>query len=201
MNVAKLFPTGGSRAEIVMAGPREKPIPPAGDAHPAALDPDVLAAQCEFRFTRRSGPGGQNRNKVEPAVILNHLPTGTTAAASERRSQGENRLVALARLRIELALTVRRPIDLGQETPFVPTVLWQRRCRGGRIVVNPHHADFPALLAEALDVLHASGDDPGVAARKLGCSTSQLIKLLKHEPRALILVNQSRGRAGRHPLR
>ena len=47
--------------------------------------------------------------------------------------------------------------------------------------MNPHHDDFPALLAEALDVLHASGNDPKAAALALGCSPSQLIKLLKDD--------------------
>ena len=56
--------------------------------HPAAMQPDALSAQCEFRATRRSGPGGQNRNKVETAVILTHRPTGIRAEASERRTPG-----------------------------------------------------------------------------------------------------------------
>src|SRR5262249_27924451 len=42
--------------------------------HPAARAPDALLAECEVRRTRRSGPGGQNRNKVETAVVLRHLP-------------------------------------------------------------------------------------------------------------------------------
>lgn len=168
--------------------------------HPAALDPEVLAAECAFRATRRSGPGGQNRNKVETAVILTHGPTGIRAEASERRTQGENRRAALGRLRIELALTVRRPMGQGGEDHFRPSDLWRSRCRGGRIVINPEHDDFPAILAEALDVLHALDDDPRGAAEVLGCSPSQLIRLLRAEPRALAQVNARRGRAGRHPL-
>jgi hypothetical protein len=164
------------------------------------MDPERLAAECDFRATRRSGPGGQNRNKVETAVVLTHRPTGLRAEASERRTQGENRRAALGRLRIELALTVRRPAGGGGREPIRPSGLWRSRCRGGRILINPEHDDFPALLAEALDVLEAVGDDPRIAAAALGCTPSQLIKFLKEEPRALARINAQRRQAGRHPL-
>ena len=108
--------------------------------------------------------------------------------------------MALERLRLELALTIRRPICLDAEQPYAPSALWRQRCRGGRIDVNPRHDDFPALLAEALDVLFASEDDPKAAARSLGCSPSQLIKFLKEAPRAWGLINERRRAAGRHPL-
>jgi hypothetical protein len=169
--------------------------------HPASLPPDELAAECDFVATRRSGPGGQNRNKVETAVILAHRPTGMKAEASERRTQGENRRVALQRLRIELALTFRLPIRRDGNGPYEPTLLWRKRCGGGRLEINPRHEDYPALLAEALDVIRACGDEPKAAADELGCTPSQLIKLLKKSPRALGLVNELRRRAGRHVLR
>ena len=40
----------------------------------------------------------------------------------------------------------------------------------------------------------------GAAAEALGCSATQLVKLLKEEPRALAQVNGRRRQAGRHPL-
>src|SRR4051812_33083495 len=106
--------------------------------HPAALPPDDLLRQCGMRRTRRSGPGGQHRNKVETAVILTHAPTGVQAEANERRSQAENLRMALFRLRVNVALEVRQP-----DASF-PSPLWQSRCRGGRIVVSGEHDDFPA---------------------------------------------------------
>src|SRR5580692_11235999 len=119
-----------------MNGPDQMPHSATASDHPAALDPRALASQCKIQMTRRSGPGGQNRNKVETAVELTHGPTGLRAQASERRSQGENRRVALWRLRIELAISIRRPIDLGQAGgSYAPSALWLKRCRGGRIVV------------------------------------------------------------------
>ena len=71
--------------------------------HPAALPPDVLLNDCEIRRTRRGGPGGQHRNKVETAVVIKHRPTGAVGAASERRSQDLNRQAALQRLRVNLS--------------------------------------------------------------------------------------------------
>src|SRR5215210_8100880 len=119
--------------------------------HPAALTADRLLADCDVTRTRRSGPGGQNRNKVETAIVLTHRPSGLVAEASERRSQAENHKVALFRLRRALAVAVRRP--LGPDEP--PRPLWHSRRRHGRIAVKPAHDDFPALLAGALDVLAA----------------------------------------------
>jgi hypothetical protein len=169
--------------------------------HPAARPPDELAAECDFMATRRSGPGGQNRNKVETAVVLVHRPTGMRAEASERRTQGENRQEAIKRLRIELALTYRLAVPREDNGRYQATPLWQTRCRGSRLAISTRHEDYPALLAEALDVIFAYSDDVKAASRELGCTPSQLIKLLKQAPRALGLVNERRKRAGRHVLR
>jgi len=165
--------------------------------HPAAAGPEQLLVECDVQRVRRSGPGGQHRNKVETGVVLLHRPTGVKAEANERRSQVENRSVALRRLRANLALEVRRPCS----ADFEPSVLWRSRCRGGRIVVARTHEDFPAVLAEALDVIDANNADTKNAAALLGCTASQLIKLLKQEPRAMALVNGWRAQRGLRPMR
>lgn len=167
------------------------------DPHPAAREEAALLAECEMRRQRRSGPGGQHRNKVETAVLLTHRPTGVSAEASERRSQAENRRVAVRRLRINLAMDVRRSRQSGSS----PSPVWQSRCAAGKISVSPDHPDFPGLLAEALDALAAHEWDATAAAHQLGCSMSQLVKFLKLEPRALALLNQRRARLGLRTLR
>lgn len=166
--------------------------------HPAALPEEQLLADCQVRRQRRGGPGGQHRNKVETAIVLEHLPTGLRAEASERRSQEQNRSQALFRLRLLLALKVRR------QTGPSPSPLWQHRLRqspAGRLAINPEHPDFPALLAEVLDVLTAEQHDPSTAAQRLQLSSSQLIGLLRKAPAALAQLNQERSRQGRPPLR
>lgn len=163
--------------------------------HPASWTDDRLLAESDVTRTRRSGPGGQNRNKVETAIVLKHRPTGLVAEANERRSQHENRQVALFRLRLKLALAVRRPSGEG------PSPTWRKFCRGERVAINPQHADFPAVLAEALDQVAAADHEPKAAAGVLGCSTTQLVRLLADEPRALAMVNEARRARGLHELR
>ena len=160
--------------------------------HPAVLNDVQLLAECEVRRDRRRGPGGQHRNKVETAIIITHKPTGMRGTAAERRNQEQNRQAAVFRLRVNLALHVRtvRPAE------NLPSELWRRRCSGRRIQINPKHADFPALLAEALDVLAAHDMDVRKAAEILCITPSQLVRFLKLEARALEQVNRCRRERG-----
>lgn len=169
-----------------------------GPRHPASLPDEQLLADVDEQRTKSSGPGGQHRNKVETAVRLTHRPSGLSGMAGERRSQRQNREMALLRLRRALALELRMPVE---PTGYEPSPTWCRRTSRAGLSVNRRHRDLPTLLAEALDVLLALDDDLAAAAQVLSVSTSRLVKLLKLEPAALTALNSRLAQAGRSTWR
>ena len=166
--------------------------------HPATLAEESLLKRCTVHFGRHGGPGGQHRNKVETSVHIVHEPTGIDAQAGERRKQYENRAAAVRRLRLRLAREVRTRVNRRRDEP---SELWRSRRQGTQLSINPRHRDYPALLAEGLDVLFAFRFDAANAAGWLGISMSQLAKLVRHDKRAFVIVNEERERRGLPPLK
>src|SRR5690349_12245149 len=74
-------------------------------------DRESLERDCDMEFFIATGPGGQNRNKVETGVRLVHRPTGVMVTATERRSQHANREAAFERMaeRLEEMQRVQAP--------------------------------------------------------------------------------------------
>jgi protein subunit release factor B len=68
-------------------------------------------AELEESFTRSSGPGGQNVNKVSTRVTLRHRPTNITVTVQDSRSQATNRQLARARLLAALQQRERQARD------------------------------------------------------------------------------------------
>ena len=58
----------------------------------------LVEEDFEESFTRSSGPGGQNVNKVSTAVTVVHRPTGISSTAQDSRSQAQNRQLAWTRV-------------------------------------------------------------------------------------------------------
>lgn len=67
------------------------------------VTPPLREGDIRERITKGTGPGGQNRNKRETAVILTHLPTGLEVKAEAERTQEGNRRVAMSTLRERVA--------------------------------------------------------------------------------------------------
>jgi len=58
----------------------------------------IPTEDIKIEFSRSSGPGGQNVNKVETAVRVVHLPTNLSASSETERSQSQNREKAISLL-------------------------------------------------------------------------------------------------------
>lgn len=172
--------------------------------HPAQKSLEKLELEVKYEATRSTGPGGQHRNRVATAIRVTHLPTGVSAMGTERRSQLENKKMALYRLRHKLALTHRSAInddDLCSPAAYTPSEAWARRLKGQKIKVSVTHDAFPALLAEVLDRLYVDLDDIGETASAFGVSNSQLIKFLASDRHALHQLNERRKKNGQKPFR
>lgn len=146
------------------------------------LDDSALLRQCREERYRASGPGGQRRNKVETAVRLHHAPSSMSAHGEETRSTQENRLAALRRLRERIAIEVRQPFDLA--APTLPPELIAQRAANGRLAINTRNANYPIVLATALDALAVADGSYAKAAKALGITTSQVLRLLRNDPAA-----------------
>ncbi len=177
------------------------------DAEPVAdwtqflrLEDRALIAQCDVDRFRASGPGGQKRNKTDSAVRLRHRPTGSSAEAVESRSQHENRARALRRLRLEIALTARAPLDAGGDHPEALAEAL-RIGRGRAIEMGRRDARYTATVAAVFDVLEASGWQVAEAAGDLGVSTSALGRFLEAEPVVWRAAQGRRQAVGLAPLR
>ncbi|MEA2707626.1 MAG: hypothetical protein QOF78_227 [Phycisphaerales bacterium] len=169
----------------------EIPSPP-----PWQLSDEKLLAECRIDSYVGSGPGGQKRHKTNAAVRITHEPTRTVATATDSRSHRENHIHALRNLRHKLAMDLRREIpDLVNYQPPA----WFADYPALRI--NPKNPKYPAVVAEALDVLKTMHWSIGKAAAMLGVTTTAFTRFLHDDPALWTKVNDARVELGMKALR
>jgi hypothetical protein len=150
------------------------------------MSDEALLRQCRVTVFFGTGRGGQKRNRTESAVRLTHLASGTAVTCDETRSQHTNRMLALRKLRREIALGCRCLPALPWPGPWHP---------------NAKSADYAPWLAAVLDALEEKQFRLAEAAAQLGLSTGRLVKDLATDPGLWQTVNAGRSRHGHPPLR
>ena len=162
---------------------------------------DALIGQCEVDRYRASGPGGQHRNKTESAVRLRHKLSGVSAIGEDSRSQAENKVHAVRRLRAAIALEVREPVKLDG---FAPSPRLAALVAGGTAPLGAKTrltGEYWAAIAELLDLLVGGDLEIGATAQRLGMTTGALSKLLLHDDQVGRTVNDLRRSRQMRPLR
>ena len=162
---------------------------------------DALIAQCEVDRYRASGPGGQHRNKTESAVRLRHKLSGVTAIGEDSRSQAENKMHAVRRLRSAIALQIREPVRI---EGFVPSSRLANFAAAGTAPLGAKTkltGEYWTAIAELLDLLVAGDLEIAATAQRLGITTGALSKLLLHDDAVGRAVNDLRRSKGMRPLR
>lgn len=163
---------------------------------------DQLLGQCDVDTYRASGPGGQKRNKTSSAVRLRHGPSGLIVIAEESRSQHENKVKALRRVRQALFLQIRDDLpDLSADAVAALPDYQDARGADGRLHLGKKDVRFWPAVGVVLDVLQAVEARVSDAATLLGISTGNLIDFVQSEPKVWQQVNVLRARCGQKPLR
>jgi len=161
-----------------------------------AMSDSQLLAGCDVHTYRASGPGGQNRNKVETAVRIRHRPSGITVTATESRSQAENRARALRRLRQALVLGVRSEIDGDGIPPAIAAIV----DKNGRLAVGRRDARYLPAAGALLDLLQAEKGSVRDTAARVGVSSGNLSRFLTSDDDLMPAVNRIRAQFALKPL-
>jgi hypothetical protein len=161
-----------------------------------SLSDEELSAQCRWEAFRARGPGGQHRDKTNTAVRVTHLPTEVTATGGEERSQRVNRIHALKRLRLKLALEIREPVDRAAFVPPAWFLALRKQPRGAptssapTLKLTQRHRDYFRAVGLVIDVAKQMQGDLAATAAMLGISTSSLARFVKLDGQIMAAIRK-----------
>jgi len=147
-----------------------------------------LLKLCETQAYKGSGPGGQHRNKTNSGVKLK-LTIKVVASGEcqvvesyscDDRSSHINKLFALKKLRMKIALQIRE--DPAPQIPFAFPGTFGK--------ISPDNKLYPEFTADILDRIKASGGDLSDAAKIWNISKSSLNKILLSNKKLLEILQK-----------
>lgn len=150
---------------------------------------DELLRACSQKGFQGSGPGGQHRNKTNTGVHLTLPQYNLEIKSSESRSAKENKIHALHRMQMALALNVREA-PANPEMPFP----------GSNGHIQPSNPLFPLFVAHVFDIMAAKRGDTKSAAQAFGLTPSALVKILRQDKACATKLQGNRVENGKNKL-
>lgn len=151
---------------------------------------DELLSACTQKGFQGSGPGGQHRNKTNTGVQLNLREYNLEIKSCEGRSAHENRVHALHRMQMALALKVRETPP-AMEIPFP----------GSNGHIQTSNALFPLFVAHVFDIMATKQGDTKAAAQAFNISPSALVKILRQDKSCAEKLQSQRQAGGKQRLK
>jgi hypothetical protein len=152
------------------------------------LSDSELLKECEISAYRGSGPGGQHRNKTNSGVklkIRSDKAMSLESYSCDDRSSHVNKLLALKKLRLKIALQIREEPMQQIPFPFPGT--------GGKI--SQDNALYPQFIADILDRINFCKGDLSETAKIWNLSKSALNKIIIQDKKVLEAFQKIRSAA------
>jgi hypothetical protein len=142
-------------------------------------DADFLKL-CEISSYKGSGPGGQHKNKTNSGVKLKlkiekNSQLIIESYSCDDRSSHINKLLALKKLRLKIALQIREEPATQIPFPFP----------GSDGKISPDNNLYPQFIADILDRITLCKGDLSEAAKMWGLSKSTLNKIILQDKKLM----------------